>query len=96
MSNTTRSYSWILFEHDLVHDLFKRLGNHEASFTSQVKEGEILGKEPGPIGSEEDVGLGGWCFLQGKLHRLDELCMLRVVEEKVGKDKYIECCCGAR
>lgn len=84
------THTRVFLEHHLVHDLFQSLDDSKASLARQVEECKVFLEKPGSIWRKEYVGFGGWGLLQGQFHSLDELCVLRMVEQKVCKDKHIK------
>lgn len=95
MRSQTTTYAWVLLKHHLVHDLFQSLDDSEASLAGQFEESKIFFEQPRSIWREENVGLRTRGLFQGQFHRLDELCVLGMIEEKVCQDKHIkDCICG--
>jgi hypothetical protein len=71
----------IFFKQNFVHDFFKDLLHLEVILSSKIKESEILFEKPRTIWCEENQGAGIWILFQSVLYALDQLGMLRVIEQ---------------
>lgn len=76
-----RTHSRIFFKQNFVHHFLKDLLHLKVILSSKAKESEIFFEKPRTIWCEENQGAGIWILFQSLLYALDQLGMLRVIEQ---------------